>query len=251
MLYYDFSEKKQEERKSSLSVIEKRSMLPEPLPPPPSVCYKSFSEFKERIKKLKLKKWLIKEEDTFLCISYTDEAHIIPKYELYAASNLSYILRVFGWKVPNSHEIYQDYQNSFENVTLSQLIKRFEEETICLGILKPELVDIYSFQKHSIPKKFNPVELSASPLSQTVFYRALDCTILSQDQQQCKRCLSLEAKEIKRLKRKRDNLKVPAKLNAPISHTSSERIKATLQSYRLENKHLKSQIEEMNIELKS
>ena len=34
-------------------------------------------------------------------------------------------------------------------------------------------------------------------------------------------------------------LSTPAKLNAPISKTSSERLKLTIQSFRIENKELK------------
>ena len=39
-------------------------------------------------------------------------------------------------------------------------------------------------------------------------------------------------------KRKEDNI-TPAKTNAPISQTSSERLKLTIQTYRMRNKELK------------
>ena len=42
----------------------------------------------------------------------------------------------------------------------------------------------------------------------------------------------------KLLKRKGDNI-TPAKTNAPISQTSSERLKLTIQTYRMRNKELK------------
>ena len=50
------------------------------------------------------------------------------------------------------------------------------------------------------------------------------------------------------LKRKRDNLTSPARLKAPISFTSPERIKLTLQNYRLENKQLRDEITKMQEE---
>ena len=42
---------------------------------------------------------------------------------------------------------------------------------------------------------------------------------------------------------------VPAKLNAPIKFTSPERLKLTIQNYRLENKVLKAEIDDMKREL--
>ena len=44
-------------------------------------------------------------------------------------------------------------------------------------------------------------------------------------------------------------LSTPAKLNAPISKTSSERLKLTIQSFRIENKELKEKVMELQQEL--
>ena len=52
------------------------------------------------------------------------------------------------------------------------------------------------------------------------------------------------------MKRKKDNLTLPAKVKAPISLTSA-RIKLTLQNYRLENKELKSEIGQMQKEIQN
>ena len=62
------------------------------------------------------------------------------------------------------------------------------------------------------------------------------------DVEKCKVCLKAKAKEIVSTKRKRNNLISPAKLYAPISITSPDRIKLTPQSYRIENKSLKNEI---------
>ena len=53
------------------------------------------------------------------------------------------------------------------------------------------------------------------------------------------------------LKKTSDKQLQPAKLNAPVKFTSPERLKLTLQNYRIENKALKSQIGEMQVELES
>ena len=56
---------------------------------------------------------------------------------------------------------------------------------------------------------------------------------------------------MKRLKQKESNLLVPAKLHAPVKYTASERIKLTLQNYRLENKSIKSEIQQMKFEIEN
>ena len=49
----------------------------------------------------------------------------------------------------------------------------------------------------------------------------------------------------KSIKRKANSLTIPLKPKAPISLTSTERIKVTIQSYRIENKMLKSEIQNL------
>ena len=56
---------------------------------------------------------------------------------------------------------------------------------------------------------------------------------------------------MKRLKQKEGNLLVAAKLHAPVKHTTPERIKLTLHNYRIENKSLKSEIEQIKLEIKN
>ena len=46
-------------------------------------------------------------------------------------------------------------------------------------------------------------------------------------------------------KRQSIMLSTPAKLNAPISKTTSERLKLTIQSFRIENKELKEKVKKI------
>ena len=55
-------------------------------------------------------------------------------------------------------------------------------------------------------------------------------------------CDTLEKKERESWLRKYDNLSAPAKRNAPIKFTSPERVKLTMQNYRLESKELKFEL---------
>ena len=52
----------------------------------------------------------------------------------------------------------------------------------------------------------------------------------------------------KLLKRKENNI-APAKTNSPISQTSSERLKVTIQTYRMENKELEMQLGQLQEEI--
>ena len=69
--------------------------------------------------------------------------------------------------------------------------------------------------------------------------------LISKSVEKCDGCYCVEQKEMISLKRERDNLISPAKLKAPISLTSPERVKLTLQNYRLENKQLRDEIAKM------
>ena len=66
------------------------------------------------------------------------------------------------------------------------------------------------------------------PIVQTEFNRTSDCQIIITQVSSCKSCVTAENKELKSLKRKAANLNIPAKLKAPISLTSPERVKPTL-----------------------
>ena len=61
----------------------------------------------------------------------------------------------------------------------------------------------------------------------------------------------MEVKENKSLKGKRDNLTSPARFTVPISLTLPERVKLTLQNYRLENKQLTDELVKMRDENKN
>ena len=217
----------------------------------PTDCYKNFKEFMSRINTLKLDGWQTEElEGIGVKIVKFDHLHIIPIYEVYVGNDLEFSIRVFGWKLPVQHEIYEIYKKSCKNVTLSSLISLLNGYTICCGILQLEQTDFGSFIKHCIPKKVEATDTCISPLHQTEFNRALSCQILTATDQ-CNDCTSCQGKVAKAAKRKRGNLTIPAKLNAPISQTSTERVKLTLQEYRAENRALKAQIEEIRQELET
>nr|XP_012563351.1 unnamed protein product [Hydra vulgaris] len=82
-------------------------------------------------------------------------------------------------------------------------------------------------------------------LNQDEFYRSPYCNVLIKSQSCCSSCHSLQLKSNYEVNNKTKTLKQPAKLNAPLKFTSTERIKLSLKQQRLKCKQLESQIEQM------
>jgi len=80
-------------------------------------------------------------------------------------------------------------------------------------------------------------------------FRPKECLVLS-NTQQCTVCVKKEQFHLSYEKRKKSILQEPAKPNAPISFTSPDRLKLTIQNYRIENKELKSEINKLQNEIK-
>ena len=128
------------------------------------------------------------------------------------------------------------------------------------------------FIKHCIPKRFElypetdlvteqtsmpemeleteETDMPEKPSSQTEYSRCTSCDILTECCH-CTSCEDAEKAEKKNLKWKSNSELTPAKLHAPISLTSPERITLALQDYRLENKQLKNELESMKQEIQN
>ena len=65
----------------------------------------------------------------------------------------------------------------------------------------------------------------------------------------CKNCQKQNVIVNSEINRKRANLIIPTKLNAPIKFTSPERVKLFMQHHRLQCKQLESRIEEMQTDM--
>ena len=233
-------------RESAGNIFEKKSLCNEARCETPTMCYKTFMEFLNRVKLLKLVGWEVSTTDKTANFKFNDGIHSVPKYEIHVDEHLSFIIRVMLWTIPSNHQIYSAYGSSLKNITVSNLIKYLLELNIC-----PGLPNNYagSCIDHSVPRNFNITKYNQSlpsPLLQSKWARSPSCIVLINSSLiKCGSCSVAETKESLSLKRKRDNLILPAKLKAPISLTSHERIKLTLQNYRLENKRLKSEMEQM------
>ena len=106
---------------------------------------------------------------------------------------------------------------------------------------------------HIIPKTFSYLDYQKkslhTKLNHDAFSRSLSCKVLVTDINPCKQCHSHNLKCVYDNNKKVSHMKEPAKLNAPIKYTSSERIKFTLQNERLKCKQFESQIMEMKADI--
>ena len=139
------------------------------------------------------------------------------------------LIRVLGWVLPDNHDIYGQYNSSCENVFLSNLVYSLNSYHVCKGIPDNLSID-YSFYE-------------------SIFYWSNECSILTKTSV-CIGCSQKQKKLLQRnnksIKRKANSSTIPLKPQAPISLTSPEIIKVTIQSYRIENKILKSEIQNFN-----
>lgn len=207
-------------------------------------CYITISEFVTRIKKLKLPSgWEIKEGLKFTSISFSDSEHAIAKIDILVETNLHFNILVYNWKIPENNEILSKYNSTMENITLSHLIFELSSKNICKGLNFTSA----SNMEHTVPKLFT-ADL-CTPLSQTKFNRPIKCLVLC-ELEKCKVCFDKEKIHLRQEKIKACKQLEPVKANAPLLLTSPERLKQTVQQYRIENKDLKAQLSKLQAEIK-
>lgn len=225
--------------------------------------YNDFPEFTKRIINLKLPKWAINnDKDNSIVRAVYAGKYTISEYELFVDVTLSYSIRVYGWMIPDTHDIYKKYKRSLFNVTFSNLIHELMAYSLCCGVKYFDNQASSFIQKHVIPKKFdyNEYQQLETPLSvqQVEYDRSKECELLlpvndqsSDGTLRCQPCKNAQSKFYSDQKRKLSSIAKPAHINAPVKLTSPERLKLTLQSQRLTCIQLEEQIKKMQTEIKN
>ena len=73
----------------------------------PHFYYKSFEDFKARVRMLKLTaEWQIIEKEGWIRVFNEDNKHILPPFEIYIDQSLSFFIRVFGWRISDDHSVF-------------------------------------------------------------------------------------------------------------------------------------------------
>ena len=114
-------------------------------------CYSSFIDVCKRVKTLKtLQEWTVQElSDRLLCQKKTAGV-MLPEVELMIDDSLGFTISVYGWLLPEDHDIYTTNLRSVCNLTISDLIKSLNSQHIGPGVEPDELSN--KIVHHLIPK---------------------------------------------------------------------------------------------------
>ncbi len=213
-------------------------------------CYKNFKELSARISKLVLRDWSVSLSEDQVRLCKYEVPFVIPRLDIQIDISLGFTLIIFGWYLPVDHILYKSCKRSLRNITVSNLINEIETFEICTG--HPENLFSGLSIRHVYPIHANPFEQmeESSPFPSKEYTRAEKCEVLVLTGEGscviCKQTVKIQEDSNKRKRRREEK---PAKLKAPISLTSSHRIKLTLQAQRLKCRQLEGQIQEMKIEI--
>ena len=94
----------------------------------PPVVYPDFTNFKQRIFKLKLpESWGIVITDSLVTISCLSPQYILPKFEIFIERSLRFTIRVYGRLLMDDHDLYKKHNRSFSNITSSNFVKELDQ----------------------------------------------------------------------------------------------------------------------------
>ena len=143
-------------------------------------------------------------------------------------ANLKFTILVYGWTLPKDNFLYEKYQRTMRNVTVSLLLKEIKTYIFCEGFSNK--IEPSQSIEHTIPQKVNLTSLlDGGPTEVKKYFRARDCSIFlnhssPNEKKICDRCDKLEAKEEKERVKKEKKNNTPAKRNAPLSKTHRHRV---------------------------
>ena len=253
--------KDQQQTERPTNAIEKREThfqqqtLQEQLEPS-SPIYKNFDNFLARSKQLKLNLWsIIEHSKCTVEIQRREEQILLPYMQIFVCEDLSFVLRCFGWIVPEDNKIYSIHP-TFKYVTLSSFITFLQGYIICSGLDLVEFREAIHLKHHIVPSLFvfDKSSKPISPVCQQEYIRSAVCRLLIPSNStliKCQDCRKLEVKTRSQISHQKVTTAEPAKLQAPVKFTSPERLVATLKNHRLKNKMLLNRIAEMTTALQS
>ena len=200
-------------------------------------CYLNINEFNKRCQNLKIA-WNFRINDTTTYLELNVSPFLIPKYCVKVDDSLDFTITVFNWPLPDDHIIYKTYRRSFRNVFISDLLREIEGFNLCTGVNDA----IESSKLHCIPVEID--ENSISPVMSREMHRDQSCYLLA-TASICQNCENMVKKDSASKAKSEKNSKIPARPNAPLSHTNPQRIVLALKEQRIECKKQKTIIERL------
>ena len=210
--------------------------------------YQHLNEFKRKVATVKLSGWSRKEYEQHFVLEYADTKHALPVYSVTVDSGLGFSVAVFGWFLPDDHELYLEHKRSLFYVTISTLCNTIQSFSVCSGLEQDMLESSAPILTHSVPLLTEEYDEDGPPFQFDMYSRSKGCFVLCSSDQ-CSDCLNVEGKSKKKSAPVKPPL--PVKDRAPLAACSKERLIATIQRQRLECKDLKDQIAKMNKDIMS
>ena len=208
------------------------------------IYYRGLADFSNRVSKLKLSEWDIIYESSKVVFRKIIKPYVLPQYEVVIDDGLGFSITIFGWLLPNDHEIYKKYLRSVRKITISKLLVELQTYQICNGI---QHIETPALLIHSVPCEVD-FDLS-SPIQAKIFKRPVNCSVL-ESSTLCKQCDKFISKFEKEKRLKDDIINMPAKPNAPLTTTHKNRVTLALKQERKKSAGLERQLQEMEAEIK-
>jgi len=120
--------------------------------------YQSFNDLCKRVKTLKtLNGWIVQELDDRLVLKKKNSQVTLPEIEIMIDDSLGFTIYVYGWLLPEDHELYTTNLRSITNITASDPVKSISTLFICPGGETIQIVKQYrAIVHHAIPKSVDP-----------------------------------------------------------------------------------------------
>jgi len=157
------------------------------LPPDPAKkwYYSSFIELCKRIQALKsISDWNLQELKDRLVLKKCNDLFLLPEIELMIDDSLGYNISIFGWNLPEDHDLYTNNLRSVTKITVSDLVKDLEKSYICTGVKPTERC--HDVLPHVIPKiPGDPLFEDPGPsFPHKEFWRTRNCAVLLEEKDQ-------------------------------------------------------------------
>lgn len=103
---------------------------------------------------------------------------------------MGFTVCIYGWFLPENHNIYKNYKQSIRNANIIELTSEIKTLIICEGV---NLKDDGNIKPHVIQRHYDPLLDDYVPYSSKTFYRQKCCDVLSIGTQ-CEVCNDLVKK---------------------------------------------------------
>ena len=94
--------------------------------------YFNFVDFYSRIRELKLNDWKLEFNDSQVTFKKFTTPYITPNFEVIVDESLEFTCLIFGWLLPDEHEIYKEYRRSVRNHTITELFQQLLTYNLCM-----------------------------------------------------------------------------------------------------------------------